>query len=459
MRRCPRVCRAAGACAVALWALLFPLRAGAFDLLDAYRLAVRNDPTIEVQRQSLAVAVDQTREARSALLPSLAANSQAGRTGGPVTYTGTPTLDRTFNTFAWTVQLTVPVLHLQELAAYRESNRLAAQARAEFSRAQQDLIVRLAKAYFGVLIARDALDAANAQWRAAEAQRAAAQHSFERGVGSITDVDEALARAAMARAQRASARSEIDSKRAELEQIIGPIPGASLAALRADVRIGAPEPAALDRWVAQAQDNNPSVIALRSAIDAAGFDLEKARAQRVPTVDLVGSYGRNYSSGNNINPIDFATNGFAETAMLQMNMLLVDGGAVQARISAAAAKEAKAQAQLEAARRQAAVDARQAYEGVVDGLDRIGALQDAVEAGIRSVAGNRAGYRAGIRINTDVLDSERQRYAAQRDLAKARYDTLLQTLKLKAAAGILDVADLLRLNAMFVSSAVRDSLR
>ena len=438
-------------------ALLFllPIGARAFDLLDAYRLAVQNDPTIMGQRQDLAVAVDQVRISRSALLPSLGANSQLGRTGGPVSYTGMPLVDRTFNAVGWTVQLNIPLLHVQDIEAYRESHRLADQANAQFSVAEQDLIIRVVQAYFGVLVAQESLAAATAQIRAATEQRIAAKHRFDTGVGSITDVDEAATKAAMARYESLSARSEVQSKRADLEKIIGSFPDVTLLALRDDVRISAPDPAEVDPWVEHAREDNPSVMAGEAAVDAAGLEVERARAQRLPTLDLVGSYGRNYSSGNNVNPIDFATNAIAETAMLQFNMPIVDGGAMQGKIAQAGAKEEKAQAQLDAARRQVAVDARDAFEGVMDGLEQIRALRFALDAGIRAVTGNRKGYRVGLRTNLDVLDAQRQRYAAQRDLAKARYETLLQSLKLKAAAGALGIADLLRLNAMLTSAQSR----
>ncbi len=441
----------------ALAALLFllPIRTQAFDLLDAYRLAVQNDPTIAGQRQDLVVAVDQVRISRSALLPSLGANSQMGRTGGPVSYTGLPMVDRTFNAVGWTVQLNIPLVHVQDFEAYRESHRLADQANAQFSLAEQDLIIRVVQAYFGVLVAQESLAAATAQVRAAEQQRIAAKHRFDTGVGSITDVDEAAAKAAMARYESLSARSDVESKRADLEKILGPFPATPFAALRDDIRISAPDPAEVDPWVEHARADNPSVMAGEAAVDAAGLEVERARAQRLPTLDLVGSYGRNYSSGNNVNPIDFATNAMAQTAMLQFNMPIVDGGAMQGKIAQAGARKEKAQAKLDAARRQVAVDASNAFEGVMDGLEQIRALRFALDAGIHALTGNQKGYRVGLRTNLDVLEAQRQRYAAQRDLAKARYETLLQSLKLKAAAGALDIADLLRLNAMLGSALQR----
>jgi outer membrane protein len=427
----------------------------AVDLLGAYRLALSSDPTIEGERQDLLASLEKVPEARSALLPSIGASAQLGRTGGPVTYTNTPTVSRTFSTVSWTAQLGIPLLRMQNIDAYRQSNRLADQARAQFALAEQKLILRVAKAYFDALVAQEAYVAASAQVQAAEEQRAVAKRSYETGVGSVTDVDEATSKAELARYQSIAASTDVDNRRAELEQITGPLGDDRLAQLKSNAHVLPPEPAELNQWLDQARENNTTVIGLRAAIEAAELEVDKARAQRLPTVDLVGSYGRNFSSGDNINPIDYATNAKTKQGMLQFSLPIVDGGAIQAQIREARAKQAKSESDLEAARRQAVVDARAAYQGVVGGLAQIQALDAALDSSIRSIAGNVAGYRVGLRINSDVLNSQQQRYAAQRDLAKARYDTLLQGLKLKAAAGVLQSSDLVPLNDLFIAAPLQ----
>ena len=108
----------------------------------------------------------------------------------------------------------------------------------------------------------------------------------------------------------------------------------------------------------------------------------------------------------------------------------------------AKANEAKAESDLEAARRKSGAEAREAFSGINNGLAQIEALRLAVASGESSVTGNRLGYQLGIRINSEVLDAQRQLYSSRRDLVKARYDTLLQALRLKAAAGILSEGDI-----------------
>jgi len=178
----------------------------------------------------------------------------------------------------------------------------------------------------------------------------------------------------------------------------------------------------------------------------------RTRAQRLPTLDMVASAGRNYSSGNINNPDDFGTRASDQQIGLQLSLPIVDGGGIHALGLEAKANLRKAQADLDAIGRQSAAEAREAYFGIVSGLAQIKALESAVEAGESSVTGNGAGYRLGIRINSDVLDAEQQLYAARRDLAKARYDTVMQGLKLKAAAGDLGEADVLLIDRLLGES-------
>jgi outer membrane protein len=417
------------------------------DLLTIYQLAVQNDPTLAGERWSLDASRERIPEARSALLPALTGNGQVGRTGGPVTYTDTPTVDRTFNTLNWAVQLTMPLLRAGSIATYRQSHAQYAQAQQQFSLAEQELIIRVTQAYFDVLVAEEALAAAQAEVKATEEQRVLAHRSYERGVASVTDVDEATSRAELATSGQSSAQTDVEVKRAALEKITGSLPS-GLAVMREDVIVHLPDPADVSQWVSQASENNPAVLALRSAVEVARLDVQKAQLARLPSVDAVASYGRQYSSGDDTNPFDYATNARIKQGGVQFTLPLLDGGGIHAQIGEARARQRKAEADLEAARRQAALDARTAYQAMVSGISQIRALRAAIEASINSVKGNIAGYKLGLRINSDVLDAQRQRYAAERDLAKARYETVLQGIKLKAAAGTLQVVDLMAINAM-----------
>jgi len=222
----------------------------------------------------------------------------------------------------------------------------------------------------------------------------------------------------------------------------------SLSPLNISARL--PEPIPLDsrEWMNQARTNHPTVHAQVAALAAAKQEINKNRSDHLPTLDFVASYGSNWSSHSLTTPNDFSTRGKQNQVGLQLTIPIFAGGATNAKVTEAIANWNKAQADLEAASRQASNDAQHAYAGVTNGLAQIDALNVAVESGRSALKGNRAGYKLGIRINVDVLNAEQQLFTAQRDLSKARYETLLQGLKLKEAAGTLTDMDVESVNAM-----------
>lgn len=430
---------------VLLAAFLSPAQAA--DLLDVYRHAQESDPVFRSAQYALEAARQKVPEAVSALLPSIGASASGGRTTGDTAYTDTPLVHRGFNSNTWTVQLTQPIFRAQNIAAYNASRAILEQAMAQYRQAQEDLILRVAQSYFDVLIASEAVAAADAQFNSSEEQQTAAERNYGAGTGAITDVYEARSHTELARSEQVATLDDLASKRAHLEEIIGEEPP-QLARLRDDVMPPRPDPDKADAWILRARQENPGVQAAVAAVHAAQSQSYKARSQRLPSLDLVASIGRNYSSGNIINPVDYATNARDKQIGVQLSMPLVDAGGMHAEVHEALANERKAGADLEAAVRKSAADAQDAYAGIARGTAQVRALQSAVSSGESSLTGNRMGYKLGIRINSDVLGAEQQLFASRRDLAKARYDTLLQGLKLKAAAGALDPSDLAAVNGL-----------
>jgi outer membrane protein len=416
-------------------------------LLDVYRAAVRNDPVLAAEQYGLEARRERVPEALSSLLPVLTATAQGAREGGDVTYTDVPTVNRSFNALGWTLQLSLPLLHAQNVVSYRQSRRALDQAQAQFESTQEALVLRVATAYFALLAAQNDAHVAEAAVRSAEAHLGIAKSNFQTGLVSATDVDEATARWQTALSERIAASARESDKEGAIDQF-GATPGHRLAGLRADARPASPDPADEVAWISEAAENNTRLRALKFASEVARLDVEKAQTQRLPTIDIIGIYGRSYSSGNNTNPIDYATNAHISQGGLQISMPLVDGGGIHASINEALALRRRAEAELEAARREVSADVRAAYHGVVSGIARIEALQSALAASIRAADGNEKGYGLGLRINSDVLESQRVRYDAERNLARTRYETILETLKLKAAIGSLSESDLAKINAM-----------
>jgi outer membrane protein len=417
------------------------------DLMELYSLARSSDPAFQSATHALEAARQKRPEAFSALLPLVTASGTDSRTWGRTRYSGTPEIDRAFNSDQWTLQLSQPIFRADRLLTYSEARATVEQALAVYDAAQQDLMLRLSRAYFDELIAERHIVAARAQLVALNEQLQAAQHSFDSGVASITDVDDTRSRAASAEAQQVSAMNDLESARAALEAITGE-PPIKLAALRVGAPMPTPAPSDVVSWVQRATQDNPNVRATRALAKVADYELDRNRAQRLPQVDLIATYGGNYSGGNITEPINYDTIVRDKQVTLQVTVPLIDGGGIHAQVHEARAQRSKAQSDVTAAERQAALDARQSYSAALSGVSQVRALEAAVAAGESGVKGNRAGYGLGIRINSDVLNAEQQLYGTLRDLDKARYDTLYAGLKLKAATGQLAVEDLQEINAM-----------
>ncbi len=417
------------------------------DLMDLYAMAQASDPTFQSARHALEAARQKRPEAFSGLLPALSASGADSRTVGRTRYTDTPEIKRAFNSDQWSLQLTQPVFRADRLLAYDEAKAAVEQAVAQYEAARQDLVLRLSRAYFDEIVAERHATAARAELVALNEQLQAARHSFDAGVASITDVDDTRARAASAQAQEVGAMNDLESARAALEAIIGVSPE-KLLSLRPEVVLPRPIPGDVASWVQRATQDNPTVEAAEALVKAANYAVERSRAQRLPSVDLVATYGGNYAGGNINEPINYDTNVRDKEISVQFTMPLLDGGGMHAQVSEARAQRAKAQSDVIAARRQAALDARQSYAAALSGASQVQALETAVAAGQSAVKGNRVGYGLGIRINSDVLNAERQLYGTIQDLDKARYDTLYAGLKLKAAAGQLSAQDLQGINAL-----------
>lgn len=442
--KCAR--RAAGA----LLAVSLGLPAQAADLLEVYRLAQRNDPTFEAARYALEAVREKVPQARAGLLPVVNLTGSDSTTSASSRFDNGASVNRDVYAWNWTLQLTQPVLRVANWYALSESGAQVEQAIAQYAKVEQELVLRVARAYFDVQVARESIEVAERQVRAMQEQMDLSRRGFENGTNSITDVHEAKSRVDLARSQRVEAQNDLDSRHAELEKIVGNNVPVNFSVLTEAVAIPRPQPENPQAWIERARENNPAVRVPQAALLTAEATVKKSRADYAPSVDVVASYGRNFSSGSTVAPQDFSTKGDSVQAALQLTVPIFSGFATTSRVAEAVANRSRAAAELEIARRQAGTDARQAYAAIVNGLSRIAALQSAVESSQDAVKGNQAGYRLGIKVNIDVLNAEQQLYTAQRDLVKARYDTLLQGLKLKAAAGVLAAADVESINRMLV---------
>lgn len=427
-------------------AALLSQPAQALDLLQAYQAALANDPVYASARYSLQAGQEAGIQGRAGLLPQIGLNGSYNRQDGESerTSTGRRSLDNRTNLYR--ASLTQPLFRWANWQQYQQGKLSVAASEAEFAQAQQDLIVRVSQAYFDVLAAQDTLASVQAQKAAITEQLASAKRNFEVGTATITDTHEAQARFDLAVAQEFAAQSDLAVKRAALEQIIGKSAG-DLASLRPSAQLSGPQPAQLDIWVDRAQTGNYRVISQELNREIAQREISRTRAGHLPTIDLVASRERRNQRGSTLNIPD-DTSSDSTNLGVEWNIPLFSGFAVTSQVREAVALAERARADLENARRTAAQEARQAFLGVSSGLAQVKALEAAEISSQSALESNRLGYEVGVRINIDVLNAQQQLYVTRRDLARARYDTLVNSLRLKSAAGTLSEEDLAQVNTL-----------
>jgi outer membrane protein len=421
------------------------LNAHAIDLLQVYKEALANDAQYASARATLAAGQEKAPQGRAGLLPTVGLSGGYNRSNSDTSAGGVEASTPTFSTKGYTLSLSQPLFRMANWETYQQGKLSVAASEAQFAQAHQDLIVRVSQAYFDVLTAQDALASVQAQKVAITEQLASAKRNFEVGTATITDTHEAQARYDLAVAQEFAAQNDLEIRRSALQQIVGK-PAGELATLRPGVQLNPPEPALIDKWVGSAEQQNYSVVGQQFAVEIAQREIGKSRAGHYPTVDLVASRNHSNPSWTRDAPGGATTN--SNSIGVQVAIPLFSGFAVTSRVRETIALEDKARSDLENARRTAAQGARQAFFGVNAGLAQVRALEAAEVSSQSALESNRLGYQVGVRINIDVLNAQQQLFTTRQNLAKARYDTLMNGLRLKSAAGTLKEEDVVEVNAL-----------
>ena len=419
------------------------LNAGASDLLQIYKEALVNDAQFSSARAAKLAGQERSVQGRSSLLPNVGLS--AGVTKTHSEFGPDVGLTSTSNSTArsMTLSLSQSLFNLASWENYEQSKLAVIGSDLQFSAAQQDLMLRVSQAYFDVLAAQNTLKTLQAQKVAVAEQLASAKRNFEVGTQTITDTHEAQSQFDLITAQELAGQGDLDVKRAALRQIIGKDAG-DLAILKEGVQLSPPMPAQLNDWVASAEKQNFSVAASEVSLEVAKREIKKSRAGHMPTVDLSASTG--LSSGSS--PALPSGVNKPTTIGVSVRIPIFSGFATDSRVRETIALEDKARNDLETARRTAAQSARQSYIGVVSGLAQIKAFEAAEISSQSALDSTKLGYQVGVRINIDVLNAQQKLSNTRQSLAKARYDSIMSGLRLKAAAGSLKEADLVEVNAL-----------
>lgn len=414
------------------------------DLREMYEAARAFDATfLAAQAQARAA---EFRNAQADALNRPSAALTAGASAGYVNADGRPGGDS--NTLNAALQGRYPLFNRTNEASIDQARQALALAQAELAAAEQELIVRVAQAYFDVLAANDTLATTRGSKVATAEQLASAKRAFEVGTATITDTREAQARYDLDLAREIAAENDLRAKRIALETLVGrsAVDPRPLALPAVMPPVLPPDPQA---WVGTAEAQHPGIARAQAALQIAALEIDRAKAAESPTLDAVASVGAARYSGRYPQGVPGSPTSTASVG-LQFNLPLYTGGATTNRIAETRALEDKARNDLAAARRGVAQGTRVAFFGVQSGIAQVKALEAAEASSKLALQATQLGYKVGVRVNLDVLNAQSQLYQTQRDLARARYDVLVGHLRLRLAAGQLAVGDIDAVNSLLV---------
>ena len=420
--------------------------AQAEDLLEAYQLALTNDPSYRAAEFTYRADKQNLQQARAVLRPTINATADRSRidveTETDTGIVSRPAGDADINRTVFELTLTQPIYNRALFAGLRQARAEVRRADAQFAAARQDLIIRVAEAYFGLLATLDNVGLAGAEKAANARQLEVAEGRLSVGLATITDVHDARARFQLARAQEIEAINEVRDRRQALREITGRVIKA-IATVDRKAPLVDPDPPNLNKWVETALTQDPALIAANETASIAREEVKRQRAGHWPKLDLVGSL-------SDIDDDESITGPGVETERteigLQLSVPIYQGGLITSLTKEAAHRYNAAQQDLEAQRRLTERTARAAFLGVTSGVTRIEALRQAVIASESALEAKTEGFEAGINTNLDVLDAQRDLFRAKRDLLEASYTYILNLLRLKRAAGIVSKNDLALIN-------------
>jgi outer membrane protein len=347
------------------------------------------------------------------------------------------------------VQLVQPLYDMAAKSNRAQLHEQSTLAQTQFDESRQNLALRVADAYFGVVVAQETVRVVQAEKEAVMHQRDRALARFQVGQGKITDLHEAQARLDAVVTREVSALSALEMRRAQFLETIGSAP-VQLSELAPEFRPRLPEPLDLRAWQVRGEDHNNLVRSKVSELEIASAEIGKHRLAARPTLNLVGSYGAAGQSGG-LSPL-VAPNGERTGAIgLQLNVPLYAGGGLDSREREAVAKRSQAEQELAAARRDVRLKVQEGFLAVTTGVARIASMEQALVSARSALDATAAGRDVGTRTELDVLDAQQRVYSAELDLVQARVDYLLGRLRLAAAAGELDEDSLRGLGPWLVS--------
>ena len=416
---------------------LVAMPASAENLLQVYQHAKINDAQLKISEAAFLAALEAKPQVIAGLKPQVAVSAS---TNYGLSYTGrASTADdgSAFFNLGYSLSLSKSLINKQLDAQIEQVDASILQSKASLESDRQDLIIRVAEAYFDYLNAKETLAFRQSESKAIGRQLNQAKAFFEAGRSAITDVKEAQATYDLANAQISVANQQIDVANETLRAITTRY-YKSLDGASDNIPLIIPAPNNIELWSKVAVANSKALLAAKYGVEIAQSNVDIQRSARKPTVNIVASHGTTSTFGND----DVDRDSLSASVGLQLNMPLFDGGSISSKVRQSRILLQQSRQKLELEKRLAVQQSRAAYLTIVSGLAQVKALRQALNSTQAASNATQAGFEAGTRTAIDVLVSLRETFSARRDYTTARYAFLLNTLKLKQAVGTLSETDL-----------------
>ncbi|MDO9106212.1 MAG: TolC family outer membrane protein [Methylovulum sp.] len=415
------------------------------SLLDIYNLALAHDPTLASALNANKAAQELIEQAKALYRPIVNFSAGASASQSDVRYQGKgvpfPNGVNTYQGYEFGVEARQPLFRKQNLVQMAQLRTQVSQADKQLHLTLQNLMLRTTQSYFDTLVAQDKLDLINAQKAAILSQLEQAKTRFQVGSSTITDTNEAQARFDLIVAQEIAAQNTLEIAKRHLQAITGAM-SSPLAKVKANLKPNALTQK-LDEWLKVAADSNLNIQIQQDLATFAGQEIERNQAAHLPTLDAVASYTESSANGSNFG---FGSDINTGTIGVELQVPLYQGGATGSRIRQAVLNKQKALDDVEIARRQTELDTQTAYFNLNSSIAQVTAYEQALNSSQSQWDSTKMGYDVGIRTSVDVLNAQQQLFSAKRDLLEARYQYLLNIIRLKAAVGAISDADLADVN-------------
>ena len=415
------------------------------DLLEIYQQAVSADPTFRAATFDHVGSRELLKQAYADYLPVVTLDYDKIKTSQDILSSDNPVFNAgstSFPTTTWSLTVTQPIFRYANYVRVGQAKTELRQADAQKILAQQDLILRAAETYILALGAEDLMTFIKAQQSAVIKQLELARGKEQARTGRLVDRLDAEARMASVEADLADAEVSLRDAYQAVFELTGTTPK-RLAALGKNLDLVEPSPSGVSHWVELAEKQNPTLQSQRHAVEIAQQEVSRQNAGHMPTLDLVLRES-NRDTGSTL--FGGGSNVDTQELMLRLSLPLYQGGSVSSKKRQAIARQYSAMEDLVRLQRQSRRQTQDAYWGVQTAIKRVASLEKAVIAQQETLSLKQASFENGLNTALTVLDAERDLYSARKDFAKARYDYLLNGLRLKAQVGVLVEADLLAIN-------------